>query len=403
LNISTFLFLEEGMKKKRERDREHAIKSYLQGESITAIAKKLSYTRPWVYKWVERYQARCAGHDWRQDAPRSPHSNSRQVTAEVVEAVKLARLHLYNQGLFCGAQAISWELEAWQISPLPSPRTISRIVQREGLTHRRTGRYEPKGKRYPELIAQHVNEVHQSDYVGPCYLGGPLRFYSLNSVDLATGRCAVTPVANKAAQSAIDGFWANWWRLGIPKHQQVDNELVFFGSHRHPRGMGCLIRLCLAQGVEPWFIPWAEPWRNGVVEKFNDHYRGGLLRRVVMNGMDELYQQSLLFEQKHNTRYRYTKLRGRTPQMALEQQQQPLRLPPSAVAPQHPLPKPETGRYHLVRFVRSDAVLNVFGEKFLVPPEAVYEYLIATVDVEQQKLRVKMNEIVIDEHNYQLR
>jgi len=96
-------------------------------------------------------------------------------------------------------------------------------------------------------------------------------------------------------------------------------------------------------------------------------------------------------------------LRGRTPQMALEQQQQPLRLPPSAVAPQHPLPKPETGRYHLVRFVRSDAVLNVFGEKFLVPPEAVYEYLIATVDVEQQKLRVKMNEIVIDEHNYQLR
>ena len=40
--------------------------------------------------------------------------------------------------------------------------------------------------------------------LGPCYLSGPLRFYGMNSVDLATGRCAVTPVFNKAAQSAID-------------------------------------------------------------------------------------------------------------------------------------------------------------------------------------------------------
>ena len=167
--------------------------------------------------------------------------------------------------------------------------------------------------------------------------------------------------------------------------------------------MGCLIRLCLNNGVEPWFIPWAEPWRNGVVEKFNDHYRRGFLKRVPMNGMEELRDQSLLFEQKHNTRYRYTKLRGRTPQMALERQQQQLRLPPSPVAPQHPLPKPESGRYHLVRFIRSDAVLDIFGEKFRVPPETVYEYLIATIDVAKQKLRVMLNKIVIDEHDYQLR
>jgi putative transposase len=389
------------MKKKPERDREHAIKSYLKGESITAIAKKLGHGRPWVYKWIERYQASAEANHWQEDQTRRPHSNSRQLPGEVVEAVKLARLHLYNQGLFCGAQAISWELEALQVAPLPSLRTISRIVSREGLTHRRTGRYEPKGKRYPTLKCQHANEVHQSDYVGPCYLSGPLRFYSMNSVDLATGRCAVTPVFNKAAQSAIDSIWANWWRLGIPKHQQVDNELVFYGSHRHPRGMGCLIRLCLAQGVELWFIPMAEPWRNGVVEKFNDHYRGGFLRRVLMQGAEDLYRESLIFEAKHNTRYRYTKLQGRTPQMALGQAQ--IRLPESSTAPKHPLPKPESGRYHLVRFIRSDAVLDVFGEKFRLPPELAYEYVIATIDVARQKLSVKINEIIVDEHDYWLR
>lgn len=389
------------MKKKQERDREHAIKAYLKGESITAIAQKLGYGRPWVYKWIERYQGRGEANHWPADQTRRPHSNSRQLPGEVVEAVKLARLHLYNQGLFCGAQAISWELEALQVSPLPSLRTISRIVSREGLTHRRTGRYEPKGKPYPKLLGQQANEVHQSDYVGPCYLSGPLRFYSMNSVDLATGRCAVTPVFSKAAQPAIDAIWSNWWRLGIPKHQQVDNELVFYGSHRHPRGLGCLIRLCLAQGVELWFIPMAEPWRNGVVEKFNDHYRRGFLRRVMMQGATELHRESMVFEAKHNTRYRYTKLQGRTPQMALGRAQ--IRLPESPTAPQHPLPKPERGRYHLVRFIRGDAVLDVFGEKFRVPPEVVYEYVIATIDVSRQKLSITMNGVIIDEHDYWLR
>ena len=388
-------------KKQQERDREHAIESYLQGESITAISQKLGYGRPWVYKWIERYQASGEATAWQAEQNRRPHGNSRKLPSEVVEAVKLARLHLYNQGLFCGAQAISWELEALQVSPLPSLRTISRIVSREGLTQRRTGRYEPKHKPYPRLLGQQANDVHQSDYVGPCYLRGPLRFYSMNSVDFATGRCAVTPVFSKAAQPAIDAIWANWWRLGMPKHQQVDNEMVLYGSQNHPRGMGCLIRLCLANGVEPWFIPLGEPWRNGVVEKFNDHYRRGFLRRVSMHGAAELHRESLIFEAKHNTRYRYTKLQGRTPQMALGRT--PLRLPKSPTAPKHPLPKPESGRYHLVRFIRSEAVLDVFGEKFKMPSEAVYEYVIATIDVARQKLRITMNEALIDERDYWLR
>jgi len=60
-------------------------------------------------------------------------------------------------------------------------------------------------------------------------------------------------------------LWSIWWRLGIPKYLQVDNELVFYGSNRYPRAMGALIRLCLLNNVEPWFIPVRESWRNGVV------------------------------------------------------------------------------------------------------------------------------------------
>jgi putative transposase len=124
--------------------------------------------------------------------------------------VKLARLHLYNRGLFCGAQAIDWELEEWGVRPRPSLRTINRILSREELTHRRTGRYESKERKYPKLDAQSANDVHQMDYVGPCYLQGPIRFYSLNSVDLATGRWALSPVLTRPGSTR----WTRSGRVG---------------------------------------------------------------------------------------------------------------------------------------------------------------------------------------------
>ena len=95
----------------------------------------------------------------------------------------MVRLNLYNRELFCGAQAILWELEDMGISPLPSLRTINRILARNELTHRRTGRYVPKGTKYPVLPSSSPNETHQADLVGPCYLKGPIRFYSFNVVD----------------------------------------------------------------------------------------------------------------------------------------------------------------------------------------------------------------------------
>lgn len=85
----------------------------------------------------------------------------------------MVRLDLYNRGLFCGAQAIQWEMDNLLARPLPSVRTINRILHRNELTHRRTGRYEPKGRKYPKLIGHKPNDVHQSDFVGPCYRSAP--------------------------------------------------------------------------------------------------------------------------------------------------------------------------------------------------------------------------------------
>ena len=68
-------------------------------------------------------------------------TNGRRQREEIEEIVKLVRLNLYNRGLPCGDKVIRSEMEEACVNPLPSLRTINRILDRHGLTHRRTGHY----------------------------------------------------------------------------------------------------------------------------------------------------------------------------------------------------------------------------------------------------------------------
>jgi len=384
-----------------EQERQWAVQRYTQGQSPDAICASIGRSRSWLYKWVVR--AASGDPDWFREQSRQPHSHPLRTPAEFEAIVKAVRLRLDHDDLFCGPQAIHWELEEMGIRPLVSVSTIERILRRQGLTKRRGRGYEPKGKAYPALPAQQPNQAHQADFVGPRYLKGPVRFYSLNAVDLRTSRCGLEPLLSQSGQNVIDALWTLWKRMGIPWNLQVDNAWCFYGSPAHPRGMGPLIRLCLHHRVELWFIPVNEPWRNGVIEKFNDHYEQKFLRKVVMASAEELLQASRVFEQKHNSRYRYRKLGGQTPQEALAQAKQALRFPKQEQAPQLPLEKPETGCYHLVRFIRSDLRLNVFGELFAVPPQLQYEYVVATIDVKEQRLKVFLDRAQVEEYVYKLR
>ena len=389
------------MIKKILKQRALAVQRYLAGESPQSICASLGKTKPWLYKWVTRHAPDDPA--WCDDQSRRPLSSPYRTPAEVEKIVEMVRMNLYNKGLFCGNQAIQWEMNDMEVQPIPSLSTIGRILRRRELTHRRTGRYIPKGKKYPELPALLPNQTHQVDLVGPCYLTGPIRFYSLHAVDTAINRCGVEPMPSRAAQSVLDSVYAVWLRMGIPENLQVDNELAFFGSPTHPRGMGPLIRLCLRYGVNLWFIPPSEPWWNGVVEKFNDHYQQKFLAKVTMASMPQLRRESLAFEHRHNSTYRYSKIKGKTPLKALACTKKKLIFPSKGDVPRHPLDKPEEGRYHLVRFIRSNCRLNIFGEIFFAPPETQYEYVVATVDVKEQTLKLFLDTIQVEQYKYQLR
>jgi transposase InsO family protein len=399
--MNTKFYLEVFMDNEIKQYRVLAVQRFKAGESPESICASLGKSRFWLYKWVKRHSEEDPL--WFEDRCRKPLSTPHRTPAEIEEIVKYVRHNLYNRDLFCGAQAILWELEDQGISPLPSLRTINRILKRNDLTHRRTGKYEPKGTAYPKLPSLLPNQTHQMDMVGPCYLTGPIRFYGLNVIDTATARCGLHSLLSKSGQDVMDGTLAIWSRLGIPENLQVDNALSFIGSPRYPRVPSQFVRLCLQHDVEPWFVPMAEPWRNGVVEKFNDHYQQKFLGKVMMTTTDELAAGTMAFEQRHNSSYCYSKLGGKTPLKVLSASKAVLRFPDQGNKLQQRLELPETGRYHMVRLIRSDLKLNILGEMFDVAPELKLEYVVATIDVKEQKLKLYLGKTQVDEFDYKIR
>ncbi len=130
---------------KEELSRKAAVERYLVGESVSAICVSLERSRNWFYKWLRRQKQ--GDEDWFKDRSRCPHHHPRKTSSDVEAKVLAARRALDGQGLFCGAQAILWELEDQCVEPLPSESTVNRMLRTHGFVQRRCGRYQSKGKK----------------------------------------------------------------------------------------------------------------------------------------------------------------------------------------------------------------------------------------------------------------
>ena len=190
-----------------------------------------------------------------------------------------------------------------------------------------------------------------------------------------------------------------WKVLGIPDFIQFDNELSFRGSNRYPHSFGIVLRLCLYYGVQPVFIPIGEPWRNGSVERFNDTYNRKFFRRQWFASYATLKRQSKYFQRFHNRYHRYSCLKGKTPMEVVRQSNHK----PVKLGPNTKLPKidfiPE-GNVFLIRFIRSDRKLDVFGEKFMVSKELVYSYVKGVIVTGIHTLQLYLGDELVETFEY---
>lgn len=111
--------------------RKTAIEQYLQGKSPQSIYQEMGRSKPWLFKWLERYRAGKA--EWYQDLSTAPHSHALETPATMRSVIKNIRIQLEeNPYAQVGVSAIKWECQKLGIIP-PSDSTINRILRKESL------------------------------------------------------------------------------------------------------------------------------------------------------------------------------------------------------------------------------------------------------------------------------
>lgn len=371
--------------------RRAAVRRYVAGETAREVAEDLGRSSRWVHKWVARF--RDGSHRWFESASRAPESNPERTPEGVVAQVVEARRRLEKDPRAQrGATAVAWQLHVMGVDPddIPPARTIERIISKAGLAkpRRRVGsRYRAKGVAYP-CPAKHAGPgvVHEADPVGPRWLDGGQQVHSFNVMDVGSHRVAMEPLARQKPVWLAQRLVEVWRRLGIPEIVQLDNHSNLRGAIDNPRRFGPVVATALSLGVTPRFVPLAEPWRQGAIERFQDTFDKNFFRAERFTDLDEFTRRAHRFESFHNARHHYSALKGATPDQAWTAADLTVDQPGDDL--DHHTDLPDQGRIEAIRFIRSDAILNLFGEHLNLPDTATYSYVTATIFLATQQLVV---------------
>lgn len=385
---------------KEYEQRQEAISRYLDGEKISKIAHSLSKSRKWVHHWINRFKQKKEDPEWYKDESKAPKNIAIKIDAELEQQILMIRKELMNEKMAqIGAISIQYECERRRIKPIPDVWTINRVIAKHGLNKQVS--VHKTSKDYPELFWH----THQMDLVGPRYIKGDGKFYSINLIDTTTHSCYVKAARTKSSDGIVEAIVLFWKTHGMPDALQMDNELAFRGSNRYPRSFGKVVRFALSQGVAVVFIPVAEPWRNGIIEKFNHTYQQRFLKAYTFENLEKLSEQEQAFINFHNSKHRYSSQGHKTPDEAKALQLQPIlykgiiHLPSLKSDNKIPLTQ---GCVYYIRFIRSDLKLYLPNEVFVVKDTLKYSYVVAEINIHNHSLIIRQNDEIIQVFPYEI-
>jgi hypothetical protein len=266
------------------------------GASQRSVARRFRVGRATVQYWLNRAGDRPLERiDWgdRSSAP----IHVARTAIELEDLVLDVRRQLREDSILgeYGPVAIRHELEARGVpGPLPSIRTIARIVERRGAldARRRVRRPSPPAGWYlPELRERRV-ELDSFDMIDGLWLQGGTPLDVLTAISLHGGLPMAWPTSGLRSGDVVAMLEAHWRDVGRPGYAQFDNDARFIGGTSVPDSIGLVIRFCLATAVVPVFAP---PWETGfqaAVEAFNGRWQRKVWNRFWDPSLDSLQTRS---------------------------------------------------------------------------------------------------------------
>ena len=348
------------------------------GTPWRVVARTFRASLRTVQRWVARAgDARLDRVDWSTHPPgrrtainRTPRRIERRVLALRSE------LRTHDVLGEFGSAAILRALVAEATDPLPTVRTIGRILARHGaLDHRHRFRRPapPPGWHLP-AVAHLGAELELFDVIEDLKLaGGPL-IDVLTSLALHSGLPGAWPLRTASTNRILPRLAGHWQTLGLPGYAQFDNDTRFQGAHQHPDVFGRVTRLCLQLGVTPVFVPPREFGLQNAIEHFNGLYLAKVWRRFHFAALAALVAQSARYVAAHRQRLaaRLANAPARRP------------WPPGWIFDPAHLPP---GRVIFIRRTSEDGHLTLLGHTWRLTPYWCHRLVRAEVDLGHEQIR----------------
>jgi len=385
--------------------RKMAIRLRLAGESVESVCSTLKRSKRWFHKWWQRYLT--LGTEGLYDLTRANHQVARQTPPHIERAVLSVRRRLearstpqtrYAQ---IGAASIREELRTLGLTPLPSVRTVGRILQRAGLTNPSLRLAQTLARSdYPVPHAQETNQLHPVAVVGPRYLkGDKTRYYFLICKDVFDQAVYTELVKSRKMDGILTFLIHAWQHLGLPEMAQFDNGREFCGFGHSARHLSRIIRLCLRLEIETVFIPPAKPQRNGSVENFNGWFQPLLLKRTYRRACD-LRRQLRLLMNTVNKRHVHPQLGYRTPTQYRKSKR--LRILPANFKLEDSKLPIAVGKVTFIRLVSAEGNINILEQRFKVGKRLKFQFVKATLYTRYQTLKVYHQGRLLKQFDYEL-
>ena len=385
--------------------RQLAIRRRLAGDRVENICASLQRSISWFHKWWQRYLR--MGPDGLYDLTKANHHVARSIPPQIERAVLSVRRRLaaratpqtrYGQ---VGAAAIRKELGTLGLTPLPSMRTIARILKRAGLTNPsvRLAAALPKSE-YPGPRAHDSNHVHQVDGVGPRYLkGDKARYYFLVCKDVFDQAVYLELVKGRTMDTVLTFLIHAWQHLGLPEMVQFDNGREFCGFGRSTRSLSRVIRLCLRLAVAPVFIPPGKPQHNGSVENFNGWFQPVLLKRTYRRPGD-LRRQLKLLMATVNEHHVHPQLGYKTPSQYRRTKRLRM-LPANCSLDTQKLPIC-AGKITFLRLISAEGTIKILDQQFKIGKRLKFQYVKTILSTKESCLKVYHKGRLVKQFDYEL-
>ena len=347
------------------------------GIALRVVARRMRVSLDTVQRWV----ARAAGQrldrvDWRN---RPPIAHTVQRTSRTTENLILTlRRELKEQSALgeFGAVAIRRVLQAQTHAPIPTVRTIGRILVRRGAVdhRRRIRRPAPPPGWYLPAVAQGQAELDSFDIVEGLLLPDQRAIDVFTGISLHGGLIGAWPARAWTARAVVATLVAHWRAVGLPAYAQFDNDNRFQGPHQYADVIGRVMRLCLSLGVVPVFAPPREPGFQNAVEHLNGLWQAKVWGRFAHTTLEQVAATSIRYVRAHRAR-------------AATRTERAPRRAPFPRAWRLDLQAPLHGRVVFVRRTSERGAVSLLGHTFLVDPQWCHRLVRCELLLNEHRIR----------------